>query len=439
MYRVCFLTMSFYRLMAIFNTMEAKFTINQIAEDPIFKKFLQKKSGIQPATIKNYLYSWRSFCNFTGKTPTEIHDTHRDDLRNRVPEFDMWLNEALDEFVSHLIASGNLHGGILLNVSKIKSLLHAFKLRPTPKIEITKKPITEDAKHALKVEDIRKAIKHSNPTYQAIIITQAQSGLSISDALLLDVEDFIMAVSNKGEDLTVKEAIYRVKTDDNIIGCFDLRRKKSTIEFYTFIGPEALRSIASLLEHRDEEYLQPKTPIFMKDISRLRKAKRAQLLKDLRIKPRTAMNYLERMHDRGLFPFIELDSKKRTYFRTHKLRKWFSNQLRFKAGFNSDDVKYLMGQKTGDVLEHYIDTNNYQALKANYRKSLPYLAINDEIIMEENQEAIDSLTRELQEERRKREAMEKMIQEMDLKNRKIDARLDEILTNKTVLEELTKR
>ena len=43
-----------------------------------------------------------------------------------------------------------------------------------------------------------------------------------------------------------------------------------------------------------------------------------------------------------------------------------------------------MGQKTGDVLEHYIDPNNYNALKANYRRSITYLAINDEIVMEEN-------------------------------------------------------
>ncbi len=55
-----------------------------------------------------------------------------------------------------------------------------------------------------------------------------------------------------------------------------------------------------------------------------------------------------------------------------------------------------MGQKTGDVLEQYIDTNNYNALKGNYRKALPYLAITEEVVMEENQEAIEKLESENQ-------------------------------------------
>ena len=419
--------------------MNKKFTINKIAEDPVMLKFFNKKSGLQKSTKKSYIIALLGFCNFTGKSPTEIHDVHKKDLINRAPEFDMWLNDALDNYVAHLVAAGNLYDGIKLKISRIKSFLHAFKLKPTPSTNIPKKRIIEDAKYALKVEDIRKVIKHSRPTYQTIFITQAQTGLSISDVLLLDIEDFINAVTKKGENLTIKEAIYRAKTEE-IIGCFDLRRKKTSSEFYTFAGPEVLRNIASLLETREVELLRPDAPIFLKDISRLTKEKKDGLnLQDLRLNPRSAESYLERMHARELFPRIKVDGKRRNYFRTHKLRKWFSNQLRFKANFNSDDVKYLMGQKTGDVLEHYIDPNNYNALKANYRKALPHLAINDEIIMEENQEAIDSLTKELQEERRKREAMEKRIQEMDQKNKETDERLNEILTNPTVLEELRKR
>ena len=419
--------------------MDDEFTIQQIENDTIFKKFLIKKSGIQPATITSYLYSLQSFCNFTGKTPTEIHDIHKNDLINRVPEFNMWMNDALDDYVSHLIDYKYLYGGIRLNLSRIKSFLHAFKLRPTPTIIISKKQITEDAKYALKVEDIRKIIKLSKPTYQTLFITQAQTGLGISDALLLDVEDFVMAVSKKNENLTIRQAINRAQTEDNLIGCFNLRRKKTTAEFYTFAGPEVLRNIASLLELRDEEYLKPEMPIFMKETARLNKARKKTLVKDLRLTRKTIGSYLLRMHKNGIFPRIEVGGKERNYFRTHKLRKWFSNQLRFEAGFSTDDVKYLMGQKTGDVIEQYINPNNYNALKANYRKALPYLAINDEIIMEENQEAIDSLTKELQEERRKREAMEKRIQEMDQKNRKTDARLNEILNNPTVLEEFKKK
>jgi len=400
--------------------MPEHFTYEQIENEPKMQQFLRKKSGLAHNTIKTYIMSIKSFCNFTHKTPTEIYELHRDDLRNRAPVFDMWLNEALDNYVSFLIDSHNRYGTINLHITRIKGFYHTFKLIPTPDPDITINNVKEDSKYALDVEDIRKAIQNSTPTYQAFFITQAQTGLSLSDALLLDVEDFVQAVSKKNEKLTITEAIYRVK-NENLIGCFDLRRKKTTVEFYTFVGPEALKYIASLLESRDEAHLTPESPIFMKDINRLSKSK-AVYQNDLRLTDTAVKNYADRMHkSKKIFPRIIVDGKEKNYFRTHKLRKWFSNQLRFKANFSSDDTKYLMGQKTGDVLEQYIDTNNYNALKGNYRKALPYLAITEEVVMEENQEAMEKLemdNKRLEEQMQKREEQHRI--EMEEMKAKID-------------------
>ncbi len=402
------------------DTMPEHFTYEQIENEPKMQQFLRKKSGLAHNTIKTYIMSIKSFCNFTHKTPTEIYELHRDDLRNRAPVFDMWLNEALDNYVSFLIDSHNRYGTINLHITRIKGFYHTFKLIPTPDPDITINNVKEDSKFALDVEDIRKAIQNSTPTYQTFFITQAQTGLSLSDALLLDVEDFVQAVSKKNEKLTVTEAIYRVK-NENLIGCFDLRRKKTTVEFYTFVGPEALKYIASLLEFRDESHLTPESPIFMKDTDRLSKSKTCYQ-DDLRLTDTAVKNYVDRMHKtKKIFPRIEVDGKEKNYFRTHKLRKWFSNQLRFKANFSSDDTKYLMGQKTGDVLEQYIDTNNYNALKGNYRKALPYLAITEEVVMEENQEAIEKLERENQ---ALKEQMEKKDKENEAKIETLTAKLE---------------
>ncbi|MBZ2165208.1 hypothetical protein [Methanobacterium spitsbergense] len=412
-----------------------EYTIEQIKEDLRFKKFLKKKIGIKPATITNYLYALKDFCNLTGKSPTEIHDMHKADLRNHVAEFDMWITDALDDYVHYMIENEFSYDGIRGRVGRIKSFLHAFRLRPTPEIDISKKRIVEDVKFALKVEDIRKAIKYSLPVYQSIFITQAQTGLSISDVLLLDIEDFISAVSKKDEELTIKEAIYRAKKEDNLIGCFDLRRKKTTAEFYTFAGPEVLRNMAELLDSRDEKYLKPDYPIFVKETSHLPvKLGENPLPEDLRLSPEAAKNYVHRMHKKkNIFPQIDVDGQKKNYFRTHKLRKWFSNQVRFKAGFSAEDTKYLMGQKTGDVLERYINPNSYNTLKASYRKALPFLAINDEIVMEENQEAIEKLemdNKHLQEQMQKREEQHRI--EME----EMKARVDNVETDSISVEDI---
>ena len=414
-------------------------TIVDIEEDPTFQVFKDKKKGRSRATIEGYLYSLKGFCNYVDKTPTEIHDICKAELRKNVPEFDQWILEALESYVLYMIDENRTVNGVKKQLSRVKGFLHALHIKPTPDIEVNMKPITEDPNELLSVEDIRKAIKYSNPTYQTIFITQCQTGLAISDTLLLDVGDFIKAVSDKKEELTLKEAIYRVKSD-SLIGCFDLTRKKTSNHFYTFASPEALRAIAALLEDRDE-YLTPNSPIFLKQVNRLPLELREKGFtnENMRLTPQAAKDYVTRMHtDRGIFPEKKVNGKTRRHFRTHKLRKWYSNQL-YITDLKWEDIKFLMGQRTNDVLEQYINTNNYNSLKSNYRKALPFLAINDEIIMEENQEAIESLTKELQEERRKRESMEKKIQEMDQKNRKTDERLNEILTNKAVLEEIRKR
>jgi len=293
--------------------MPEDFTYEQIEKEPKMQQFLKKKSGLAHNTIKTYIMAIKSFCNFTHKTPTEIYELHRDDLRNRAPVFDMWLNEALDNYVSFLIDSHNRYGTINLHITRIKGFYHTFKLIPTPDPDITINNVKEDSKFALDVEDIRKAIQNSTPTYQTFFITQAQTGLSLSDALLLDVEDFVQAVSKKNEKLTVTEAIYRVK-NENLIGCFDLRRKKTTVEFYTFVGPEALKYIASLLESRDESHLTPESPIFMKDTNRLSKSK-AVYKNDLRLTDTAVKNYAYRMHKKKkIFPRIIVDGKEKNYF-----------------------------------------------------------------------------------------------------------------------------
>lgn len=370
------------------------FSVEDIVNDATFQRFIDKKAGLAKKTKEDYVSGLKHFCNYTGKSPTEIYDLHKSDLDNRAPEYDMWLSDAFDNYVSYLINSNYAATTIGFRITKISSFLSAFRLKPIPTVEITKRKVSEDAKYALTVEDIRKVVKNCTPTYQTIFITQAQTGLSISDVLLLDVGDFINAVSKKGENLTIEQAIYRVKSEINIIGCFDLRRKKTNIEFYTFVGPESLHNIALLLESRDD-HLDLDDPIFIKNTDRLPKNNREQYLEDLRLTTGNVHHYVDRLNrEKNLFSRIEVDGKERNYFRTHKLRKWYMNQLKNKAGFAIEDVKYLAGQKTGDVSERYFDYNSYSALKGNYRKALPHLAITAEIVMEENTERLSKLEQE---------------------------------------------
>ena len=119
------------------------------------------------------------------------------------------------------------------------------------------------------------------------------------------------------------------------------------------------------------------------------------------------------MHkERKIFPQITVNNKKRNFFRSHKIRHWFADQLRFGAELSRDDTKYLMGQKTGDVLERYVNPNNYSALKNNYRKALPYLSITENVTVKDNIEAIERLGVENVEIRKENKELKDMILEM---------------------------
>lgn len=411
--------------------MAQQFTIEEMYNEETVKKYLRKRKGRNERYLDNVVITIKDFCNFTGKTPTEIYEIHRQDLRNHTEEFDMWLNDALDEYVAHLIDNGKGQNTIKNYLTRIKSFLRAFKLKRMPDTEIPIDYLGEDFKYALDVNDIRKAIQHCSITYKTYIITQAQTGLSVSDVILLDVQDFISAVSKKDEDLTVQQAIYRAKTD-NIIGCFDLRRKKTKQQFYTFAGPETLRNIAFLLEDRKEELLQPDMPIFIKEMYRLNQEEKLKEKnpENLRLSDKAVLNYFQRLnHDKKIFKRIEVDGKERNYFKTHKLRKWFANQLKNEASLGRDDVKFLMGQKTGDVIERYSNPNDYTNLKNNYRKALPHLAINEKVTLENNLEAVEKLQEENKARGEENKALKELLKKQEEQHQRELAELRESIEN----------
>ena len=158
----------------------------------------------------------------------------------------------------------------------------------------------------------------------------------------------------------------------------------------------------------------------------------------MRLTPQAVKNYVNRLHAvKKVFPKIIVDDKPSNYFRTHKLRSWYSNQLRL-TKLRWEDIKFLMGQTTGDVLERYIDINSYILLKENYRKAMPSLAINDEIVMEENHEAIERLTRELEKNNKESKIKDKEIQEMNQKQDAMEEKMDKMETlMKEMAQQLT--
>lgn len=89
----------------------------------------------------------------------------------------------------------------------------------------------------------------------------------------------------------------RIRISKDLIGYFDLWRKKTNNEFYTFAGPECLKAIAYLLESHDHHF-KPQDPIFIKDTCRISKKHRKEVFENVSLLPFAVINYLKRMHDK---------------------------------------------------------------------------------------------------------------------------------------------
>ena len=260
-----------------------------------------------------------------------------------------------------------------------------------------------------------------------MFIVQSQTGLAITDTLHLKIGDFIKAVARKDEDLSLKEAIRKVKDKNITFSCLDLTRRKTSNRFYTFISYEGLLAIGELLETRDNN-LSKDDFIFLKETDRLPLDMRKDIYKsdELEINVVTAAVYTNRLNKR-IFNNRK-DENDYCYFRTHKIRSWYSNQL-YLAGLDWKDIKFLMGQRTGDVLERYVDVNAYNKLKKSYQKALEseYLKLNEKIVIRDT-DRVKQVEAEMA-------AMKKQMREME---EKIEKR-NEILNNPSLLKELEKR
>lgn len=403
------------------------YSSEQIIEDESFKLFLENNKKLREGTIKGYYLAVRGFCNANEKLPSEIVEICKDDLRKNIPEFDQWILQALMNFKSDMENRGLKRSTIAKDIGILKSFLRDFHITPLPDIKINSEKIDKEPSEYLGKEDIKKASKYAKPVYRAVYIVQSQTGLAITDTLQLKIKHFIKAVAAEDEELTLKEAIKKVDDKRISYGCLDLTRRKTSRRFYTFISYEGLLAISEYLECR-EHNLNENDFIFLKETDRLPREMKKKVYKsdDLEIKATAADSYTNRLNKK--YFKNRKDKNGYCYFRTHKIRSWYSNQL-YLAGIDWKDIKFLMGQRTNDVLERYVDVNAYNKLKENYEKALNNLKLNEKVIIKDTDRVkqVETMLGELEEKntilkvekdkeiadmRKKMDKMETLIEEM---------------------------
>lgn len=270
---------------------------------------LDKRSG-SANTREVYLRYFRRFCEYAGLNPDQLIAERQGDLRSEDPFVRRRAEERLDKWFVELDKQGLSRNTCALAFNAVRSFYKGNYMR----LEVEETPSAWPEKHkpGLTKEDLKAILDGAEkPIHRAIILCQAQSGLSISDLLKLRVGDIKKQLDDGAERIHLR--LQREKEKENW--------------FDTFFGAKSTEALRKYLETRDDPSM------------------------DERLFPCTDRNV-----DRVL---ARLSLKAGLGFTasSHDLRKFFSTSLKMARvndpAFNETLIEYWMGHSLGKVRGSY--------------------------------------------------------------------------------------
>lgn len=304
--------------------------------------------GLTEGTRRWYLHALADFCFAIEKKPDEMLEIAHREEEDRVPSWRKSINKWFEKYDEHNKKYKRRKKTRDARRAAVKSFFHFYELS-TPR---RKRRVKENGfkkaniRDSLTKKDIKKLLDACKTwKMRAIILTQASSGLSISDVLGLTVGDFRKGIREFGK---------------HRICMLSLRRKKTDKEFTTFLSPEAVDAIEKylILERRkaDNEH-----PLFSKSVN-------------TSIAP-TRHGIAEAY--RRLNESLDWNSSKGDFHKvtSHMLRKFFNTQL-VNAGMPEEIRKHLMGHTIHDKVRDAYFIANQEELERVYIEYLPNITIN---------------------------------------------------------------
>lgn len=339
-------------------------------------------------TIENYGVALKEYCEYTNKSPTQMIEEAREDIKSGKLMDERRIFEEFLRFVAFMNSTKMSPNTKRLRICGIASFFKNFYIEvPTSAVSIPAEPLKENIKIPER-EDIQEALKIADLLERAVVLVGVASGLSAEDICNLKVRDFKEGFDSKTGITTLQ-----------------LRREKTRIDFVTYLTPEASQAVYDYLEkyrnrsvpetHKERFDQIRKQKIQDEDgyLFILRKIPEEFFLtgnEELRkIRPRQFLEIYGRLAQKA-----KKESKRGwNLIRSHNMRKFFYTQLR-NAGADADFAELLMGHKIGGVKTAYYPSK-FREYKNLYLKFVPFLTIQKENLITETPE-FQQLTEEVQ-------------------------------------------
>lgn len=324
------------------------------------EKFLENIIEIRklsPNTKYKYKYIINSYSSFF-KTPMQkLIDMADKEEEEKIRWKNRTLRKQLIKYRNYLYDNFN-KGTAKTHMTVIQTIYRTFE------IEIQKLPSISD-KFAIQTEPlsynkmlnkkiIKEGVEISPPLMRAIILFMSSSGTGRKETLNLKIQDFIDATKEYHNSTNIYDVLKELKTQNDIVPTWRLRRFKTNKYYYTFSSPESTRAIIYHLINYNKK-LTPTMRLF-----------------------KTNYFYINQMFKK-INDNLKL-GKVGGYnrFRAHMLRKFHATSLYSENGLDMDRIDALQGRSKDNTRSAYF-VDNPTSLKKEYISSMSNILIFDKI------------------------------------------------------------
>lgn len=338
--------------------------MNDIMNDTYFKQFVRARR-YKESSIKFHRMGLQAYSDFIGKTPTEIiKEAIREEEDGKRMNFRKIKGYFID-FVENLSKKGYSPQTISNRVNSVKTFYHEHDVMTPPRLKLPTSKENPALKKIPSKKDIFKAIKHTNRRNEAIILLMASSGLASAEIRNLKYKDFIKAVEHDLNDLTGNEKLDLTKIqsrlqDKDVVGQWHVIRQKTGMDYITFSTPE---SILAILDYLKDNHNNNKSVKTMEDYLFSANGNK--------MKGSTFDDAFQAINDRCGFG----KSGYQRFFRSHNLRKFFTNALH-NAGMDSNRIEWLLGHKLKKTAASYFKMD-VESMKKEYMKYMDAVIIQE--------------------------------------------------------------
>jgi integrase/outer membrane murein-binding lipoprotein Lpp len=357
--------------------------------DPAYQRWIGTVT--RKSTKKAYRSWFKCYIQFTKMTPTQLVDEalkdmkrdpreKRDIVMRRLIDFYHWLKTDYQKKPKGKDKTLNVGKGVTdkvahARVGAIRSFYGTFGVTVRMKGRRSlPRPRVRNKRMKVGGEQVRVLINHTRtPRDRAMILTLFQGGMDVSTLCSLKYGDISEALAKNEHPVRV-----------------DLYRPKTGVEYYTFLGKDAVKAInayISDMESRGVDFTS-NMPLFLKERG-----------KDEGVSTNLVQNMMKTVAKNAKFIDEKNNGKAFNPLGPHALRESFGS-LMINSGVPDTIVDFWLGHTIGDMAEAYKGVQ-FDSLKKMYLEREKLLSVSGpkvdaEEIEEKIRKKVDERNRDLQ-------------------------------------------